>query len=265
MSSGSTLVAFITAELFSPPLLLISMTFLWELECNDGTNVGLAAGRYSGNSLPDLNRTPQALQRLFGPIGPALHCGVLVIWQCMHFLTDCAGGWVGFVSTGGASGSDNFTFFFFLCSAAAAFGILFIGSDSTKFSDSEEVGEMSWITERGLKVAGRGRLLRARWRPSWVEPMGTMAFSPELEELLLLLLSRTETGLEVLNWLWEGSFLSVEFCCSRVMPPSEKESSMKFESHSRCTTSSYWKGNRKPKKEVRWRIPKHSLRIHQQR
>jgi len=32
----------------------------------------LAAGRYFGKSLPDLYRTPQALQSVFGPIGPAL-------------------------------------------------------------------------------------------------------------------------------------------------------------------------------------------------
>ena len=54
--------------------------------------VGLAAGRYSGKSLPDLYRTPQALQRVFDPIGPALHCGVLVISQCIRFLTDCEDG-----------------------------------------------------------------------------------------------------------------------------------------------------------------------------
>lgn len=33
---------------------LISRTFLCELECTAGQNVGLAAGRYSGNSRPDL-------------------------------------------------------------------------------------------------------------------------------------------------------------------------------------------------------------------
>lgn len=68
------------------PLLLISMTFLCELECSAGMKVGLAAGRYSGKRRPDLYRTPHALQRVFGPMGPSLHCGVLVTSQCMHFL-----------------------------------------------------------------------------------------------------------------------------------------------------------------------------------
>lgn len=67
-------------------LFLISMTFLWEFECRDGTNVGLAAGRYSGNRRPDRYRTPHALHRVFGPIGPSLHCGVSVTSQCVHFL-----------------------------------------------------------------------------------------------------------------------------------------------------------------------------------
>lgn len=71
---------------------LISSTFLWEFECWDGTNVGLAAGRYSGNSRPDRYRTPQALQRVFGPNGPSLHSGVSVDWQWAHFLTSASRG-----------------------------------------------------------------------------------------------------------------------------------------------------------------------------
>lgn len=70
------------------PLFLISTTFLWEFECIDGTKVGLAAGRYSGKSRPDRYRTPHALQRVFGPIGPSLHCGVFVTSQCIHFLAE---------------------------------------------------------------------------------------------------------------------------------------------------------------------------------
>ncbi|URD99294.1 hypothetical protein MUK42_36975 [Musa troglodytarum] len=40
------------------------------------TKVGLQAGRYSGRRRPDLNRTPQALQSVLAPSGPARHCGV---------------------------------------------------------------------------------------------------------------------------------------------------------------------------------------------
>uniref|UniRef100_A0A0A8YMU2 Uncharacterized protein n=1 Tax=Arundo donax TaxID=35708 RepID=A0A0A8YMU2_ARUDO len=65
----------------------ISTTFLWELEWMDGTKVGLAAGLYSGKRRPDLYRTPQALQSVLGPRGPARHCGVLSIWQCVHLRT----------------------------------------------------------------------------------------------------------------------------------------------------------------------------------
>lgn len=66
--------------------LLSSITFRCELECLVRTNVGLAAGRYSGTSLPDLYLTPQALHSVFGPNGPVLHCGVLSVAQWRHFL-----------------------------------------------------------------------------------------------------------------------------------------------------------------------------------
>lgn len=50
------------------------------------SKVGLAAGRYSATSRPDLYRTPQALQSVFGPNGPVRHCGVFSEAQCRHFL-----------------------------------------------------------------------------------------------------------------------------------------------------------------------------------
>ncbi|PON61179.1 hypothetical protein PanWU01x14_147690 [Parasponia andersonii] len=61
-----------------------SMTFRCEFECWVRTNVGLAAGRYSGTSRPDLYLTPQALQSVLGPIGPVRHWGVFSDAQCVH-------------------------------------------------------------------------------------------------------------------------------------------------------------------------------------
>lgn len=59
-------------------IILISITLLWEFECNKLTKVGLLAGLYSGNNLPDfLYLTPHALHNVLGPNGPLLHCGVL--------------------------------------------------------------------------------------------------------------------------------------------------------------------------------------------
>jgi hypothetical protein len=65
---------------------LISSIFLCEFECTSAEYVGLLAGRYSGTSRPDLYRTPQALQSVLGPAGPARHCGVFSAPQCWHFL-----------------------------------------------------------------------------------------------------------------------------------------------------------------------------------
>jgi hypothetical protein len=135
--------------------------------------------------------------------------------------------------------------------------------DSAKLSESgtakfcvvvsvvnDEDGEiMSWIGGRGLKVAGRGRLLRGRPR----FPAGAVVcsglrgkvFSNEEE----LLLSRTDTGLEVWNWLLDKESLSMvtvessvftvrllpkkESSVFTVRPPPEKESSQNVESHSK--------------------------------
>lgn len=157
--------------------------------------------------------------------------------------------------TAGPSGNETLIFFFFLFSPEACFGSLIIGIDSAKFSESEDglemtfgcvfspkAGEISCIAGRGLNVAGRGRLLRAR--PQGTGTTLTMSglrdagFSPEQE----LLLSRTETGLDVRNWLCTRSLLVMLDDASSffmVRLPSEKESSTKFESHSNWTMSSY--------------------------
>lgn len=65
-------------------LFLNSRTFLCRFEWISVENVGLSAGLYSGQSLPDLNRTPHALHKVFGPTGPVLHCGVLFVPQWLH-------------------------------------------------------------------------------------------------------------------------------------------------------------------------------------
>lgn len=64
----------------------IFTTSLWEFECRWGMKVGLSIGRYSGYNRPSLKRTPHALQSVLAPVGPALHCGVFFVWQCMHIL-----------------------------------------------------------------------------------------------------------------------------------------------------------------------------------
>lgn len=60
------------------------MTLRWWFECNSLEKVGLQAGLYSGNNRPDLKRTPHALQSVFAPKGPALHCGVFWTPQWLH-------------------------------------------------------------------------------------------------------------------------------------------------------------------------------------
>ncbi|GER52665.1 peptide chain release factor 1 [Striga asiatica] len=69
-----------------------SITFRCEFECLAETKVGLAAGRYSGTSRPDLYRTPHALHRVFGPIGPVLHCGVFSDAQWRHLRPGASAG-----------------------------------------------------------------------------------------------------------------------------------------------------------------------------
>lgn len=102
---------------------LISITSLWKFECKDGTNVGLAAGRYSEKRRPELYRTPHALQSDFRPIGPSLHCGVSLTSQCEHLLlpTDLC-----FILVAPDSRASFFFFFSFLM----GFVLIFEGLDS---------------------------------------------------------------------------------------------------------------------------------------
>lgn len=165
-------------------------------------NVGLAAGRYSGNRRPDLYRTPHALQSVFGPIGPSLHCGVLDTSQCMHFLVSC----------GSCDDDERFPlsipergkrFFFLFCFLLAALNISSVrlvsesdseAADIYRFSEAEEVGEMKGNAKCRLMPDGRERLLRARFTGANLGPT-VFRFSTKQE----LLLSKMETGLEVLN------------------------------------------------------------------
>lgn len=72
-------------DLWNSFCLRSSRTFRCELECLADKNVGLAAGRYSGTSRPDLYRTPQALHSVLGPMGPVRHWGVFSEAQWRHF------------------------------------------------------------------------------------------------------------------------------------------------------------------------------------
>lgn len=185
-----------------PALLLISITFLCELECTEGVKVGLAAGRYSGKRRPDLYRTPHALHSVFGPIGPSLHCGVLVTAQCMHFL----------VSPAACDNDEGFLlstlarcteFFFLFCCLLTGFKISPVRwvseSDSEagnrcKFLEAEDGGETKGNVNCLLMFEGRERLLLARFTGTNFGPT-VLGFSTKQE----LLLSKIETGLEVLK------------------------------------------------------------------
>ena len=183
------------------PFFLISTTFLWELECNDETKVGLAAGRYSGKRRPDLKRTPHALQRVFGPIGPSLHCGVFVTSQCIHFLVATGSSEEKFPISVAPESTDRFFFFliFFFEGFDAVSERSEVSEPDSKAAEgwdileAEEVeqkkGTLNWL----LDFDGRGRLFLARFTGMVVLGSTVVEFSTEQE----LLLSRTETGLEV--------------------------------------------------------------------
>lgn len=149
-------------------LFLISTTFLWEFECSDGTKVGLNAGRYCGKRRPDLYRTPHALQRVFGPIGPSLHCGVFDTSQWVHLFV--AIGCCEEVPSISLALDSCDSFFFFFSFLLTGFEFILGRLDSgksldwaSKWCDLLEVEEMGGvITTHGLMVEERERLVRVR-------------------------------------------------------------------------------------------------------
>lgn len=205
-----------------------SSTFRCELECFVSTKVGLAAGRYSGTSRPDLYLTPQALHSVFGPMGPVRHCGVLSVAQCRHFRP----------SPGLPAPPSGFSFFFgaafrvFLPTVDAAGGSG-CGSETTTSDDSGEdsVGERRRRREVQLQGAARDRLLRAL--------AGTNMSGLNIGLVLFWLL--------VSGWNWwvseaasSGRAFIPDISCSFWRSSLENDSSEKLEScHSSSAKSSY--------------------------
>lgn len=204
------------------------------MECLVSTNVGLAAGRYSGTSLPDLYLTPHALQRVFGPMGPVRHCGVLSVAQWRHFRPSPL------LPMPAATAAAAAASFFF--GAAVFFPEL-----DVVMSDSEDdemagavVAVLSTEGERDTKrrdvqlhgAAARERLLRAL--------AGTAAAISGLKVVAGL-----DSGWKwwVWDWDWDDSssfpaFIP-EISCSFCKSSLENDSSTKFDSHSSSATSSY--------------------------
>lgn len=169
--------------------LLISITFRWEFECRSAENVGLLAGRYSGTNLPDLNLTPQALHNVFGPNGPARHCGVFSAPQCKHFLPIPAAPVV----------------------AATAAAVSVVGTTCFRFFELGCCLNQRWWPEI---CRPRRRLLRAlpgTFRPPqqlirMLLPWTLVLLPPLMVSpwLLIEVLSRTETGLFCFETLVNG-------------------------------------------------------------
>lgn len=210
---GATATLILSAG--SLALFLISTTFLWEFECCDGTNVGLAAGRYSGNRRPDRYRTPHALHRVFGPNGPSLHCGVFVASQWVHFLITAARCEEAFCRWAQSETSNEFSTLcgqsfvkstpkgrwnnFFLLS------LLFLAFEI--FGEVEVVENSGDTKSHGFTPAGLTRFDLLRTGIALSDLIDKL-FPPEQGPLL----SRTETGL----WVWKAPdswTLTNLFCC----------------------------------------------------
>lgn len=234
--------------------ILISITFLWELECRKLTKVGLFAGLYSGNSLPDLYLTPHALQSVFGPSGPALHCGVLCARQWAHLLGCCC---PLLLST-----TFKLSLPPPLPAAAPAFPWSDLDSSRTSVSMpvlllSSFLGMMSSLSASQYVCWSKGGSeLEKLWRAWLVEHQlvnGFLVLSPE--SLLLLLLDFPGiTGFfngDGCSWSWGfcfqvfGGVSSVfGFWASTVgggrqFPVLDKQSSTNTDSHSKLKSTSY--------------------------
>lgn len=161
--------------------------------------MGLAAGRYSGRRRPDLKRTPHALQRVFGPIGPSRHCGVFVTSQCKHLLTSIGCREVDFFVSLKSESHVRFIFFFSLFLPGSS--VRWLSDSDSEPTDEldprevEEVEDTKGNVKCALKADARLRLLRPRFtrKPS----LGLIGTGFAAEQVLLL--SSTDTGLEVWN------------------------------------------------------------------
>lgn len=113
----------------------ISRTFRWLLEWTSLEKFGLPAGRYSGKSRPDLNRTPHALHKVLAPSGPARHCGVFWTRQWLQRRGCC-----GQPDPGVSAVATGF-FFFCLLTVGGLPKISCVGNRAFEVQDEEEEHE----------------------------------------------------------------------------------------------------------------------------
>lgn len=184
------------------------------------TNVGLAAGRYSGTRRPDLYRTPQALHNVFGPIGPVRHCGVLSVAQWRHLRPSPLP--ADEVSSGVS---------FFLAVFFAVFGCG-VSVTTTSVSEEEFVGESTDNREFHMQGAARDRLLRAALAGTVISGR-----KPDDEWFRFNPVWNSEVFEASSSWSVREFIPDIKLSFSKSWV--EKESSTKLESHSSSAKSSY--------------------------
>lgn len=209
--------------------LRISSTLRWELECLVSTKVGLAAGRYSGTRRPDLYLTPQALQSVFGPNGPVLHCGVLSVAQWRHFLPSLLlllGTWWILLS------------FFF---QVEDFTVLFFSELEIIIPDSDDDDIVS-IEESGVVVLGDTTSKREAQFPGAIRDRLLRALAGTGISGLNIVLEAADARFgSGMNWWISESVPLLIPCiiCILCISLLENDSSTKFDSHSSSAKSSY--------------------------
>jgi len=199
-----------------------SSTLRCEFECFVRTNVGLAAGLYSGTSRPDLYLTPQALHSVFGPMGPVRHCGVLSVAQWRHLRP---------------SPPLPSPLSFFLGVAFAGFFVpeWVETGETTSVSEDDVVGDRTRRRDAQLHGGPRDLLLRAL--------AGTD--TSELNIGLFLVGSEWNPFLVGSEWnprafdTWSFLAFMPDISCIFCRSSLENDSSTKFESHSSSAISSY--------------------------
>lgn len=211
---------------------LSSSTLRCEFECFVSTNVGLAAGRYSGTSRPDLYLTPQALQSVFGPIGPVRHCGVLSVAQCKHFLPSP------FPSSPLSFFFEPQAFTLFLPCSGGGSGPVGIISGS----DVDSGGLSTRSREAQLHGAARDLLLRA-FAGTAISGLNTGLLGLAFVLLLVLVLPWLIRFVPGWNWRvsdeWSDRAFIPDISCSFCRSSHENDSSTIFDSHSSSAKSSY--------------------------